>query len=199
MRIRGIDVFALPSHSRCSPSSPMSAEHLIQRPVELQDGRSEDPDHDGRVDRGQEDRGAEDPPARHAPVNREGDDQRDDDEDRDGEREDRVVPQGGAEDRVAPEQLEVVQADPLRRADPVPARKGVVEDARERIGDEHAHERHCGRRVKQAPQPLRAMGPAPHSGCLRRGQGFSDLRPLSTFCIALSGVVLPENAAWSCW
>ena len=84
---------------------------------------------------------------------------------------------------------------PTHSEGPIPsaARKGVVEDARERIGDEHADERHCGRCVKQAPQPLRAMGPAPHSGCLRRGQGFSALRPLSTFCIALSGVVLPEE------
>ena len=73
------------------------------------------------------------------------------------------------------------------------------QDAAERIGDEHADERNRGRRVEEAPQPLRAMGPPPNGGCRRRDQGFSDLRPLSTFCIALSGVVLPENAACSCW
>ena len=111
----------------------------------------------------------------------------------------RLFLQGDAEDRVAPEELEVVETDPLGGSDAVPAREGVVEDARERIGDEDADERHRRGSVEQAPCPLGAMGPAPCSRCVRDGQGFSDLRPLSTFCIAFSGVVLPENAAWSCW
>ena len=195
----GIEVLALPEPLLLQPVEPDPAERLVQRPVELQHGRREDADHDRCVHRRQEDGGAEEPPAGHAAVNREGHDQRQDELDRDRDRENGVVLQRVEEDRVAPEQLEVVEADPFGRADPVPAREGVKQDAAERIGDEHADERNRGRSVEEAPQPLRAMGPPPNDGCRRRDQGFSDLRPLSTFCIALSGVVLPENAACSCW
>ena len=84
-------------------------------------------------------------------------------------------------------------------SDAVPAREGVVEDAAERIRDEDAHQCDSGRRVDEAPQPLRAVGPSPSGGCVRRDQGFSDLIPLSTFCMACGAVTFPEKAAWSCW
>ncbi len=151
---------------------PDPAENLVQRPVELQHRRGEDADHDRRVHRRQEDGGAEDPPARHAPVDRERHDQRHDDQDRHREREDRVVPQGVPEDRVAPEELEVVEADPLGGADAVPAREGVVEDARERIGDEDADERN-----RRAP---RRAGPTATGG-----DGACSVQPMS--CDAIRG------------
>ena len=98
-----------------------------------------------------------------------------------------------------PEQAEVVQTDPLGRRDAIPASKRVEQDARERIRDEDGNEADRGCCIGEAPQPLWAAGPPSNRGCLRRDQGFSVLRPLSTFCIACSGGVFPENAAWSCW
>ena len=147
-------------------AEPDRAERLVQRAVELQHCRGEDPDDDGCVDRRQEDRRAEDSPARHAAVDHVRDDERQHELDRHGQREDRVVLQRVQEDRVLPEHAEVVQPDPLRGRDPVPAGEGVVEDAAEGIRDERAHEHDRRRGVEEAPQPLRAVGPPRAGRCL---------------------------------
>ena len=104
-----------PSASLSGPSSCSTVER-------------EDADHDRRVDRRQEDRRAEEPPARDAQVDHVGDEQR---QRRPGSaptaRTARCCAARAQEDRVVPEHAEVVQADPLRGRDPVPARERVVE------------------------------------------------------------------------
>ena len=186
----------LPSHSCSSAAEPDRAERLVERAVELEHRRGEDPDHDGRVDRRQEDGGAEEAPTRDAPVDR-------------CRRRAAAARPGSAprgrrsrccatseKERVVPQHLEVVQADPLRGRDPVPAGERVEEDAPERVADEHDDQRHGRRRVEETPQPLRAAGPPPCVGCRRaadRLQGLSVFRPFSTFCIAWSAVDLARE------
>src|SRR5581483_12089440 len=73
------------------------------------------------------------------------------------------------EERVVPEDPEVVEADPLRRRDAVPAREGVVDDAPEWIADEDPDERDRRRRVGEAPDPVRSGAAAARSTRPRNG------------------------------